>query len=156
MDFAIRGRGRSLAEAAGWSPERAVDISGLIDEMRHAGFDVPTAAYGFLEAFWRLRIEHLPSIKMDGKDIFCWTEFDPMRVCTERDARIATLCSGVAGDSLCPLGINGFHFTVYMSPSGKFFAGMDSSVFAYSDCADEFFAKLADGSRPQLVGAWEL
>ncbi|OKI00522.1 hypothetical protein AMK13_33100 [Streptomyces sp. CB02056] len=132
------------------------DVSGLVREMKLVGFDVSPAAHRFLEAFWQLRIEHLPSIDLNSKEIFCWTEFDPTRVCTARDARIAGRCSGVVGESLCPLGIDGFHLTVYVSPSGKFFAGMDSSVFAYADCVDDFFAKLADGSRPQLIGNWEL
>ncbi|MFF4396698.1 SUKH-3 domain-containing protein [Streptomyces sp. NPDC001480] len=119
-------------------------------------FDVSAAARRFLEAFCKLRVEHPPSIELKGREIFCWTEFDPARVCTERDARIAGRCARVASESLCPLGIDGFHLTVYVSPSGRFYAGMDSSVFAYADHVDEFFAKLAGGSRPQLIGNWEL
>ncbi|AXG79991.1 SUKH-3 domain-containing protein [Streptomyces paludis] len=156
MEMAIYGRGRQLIEAAGWRPGRATDVSGLVREMRLVGFDVPTVARRFLEEFWQLRIEHPPSIELNGGEIFCWTEFDPMRVCTERDVRIAGRCSGVAGEFLCPLGIDAFHLTVYLSSSGKFFAGMDASVFAYADRIDEFFLKLADGSRPQLIGNWGL
>lgn len=156
MEIAIHGRGRLLAEAAGWRPGRLVDVSGIVHEMTLVGFDVSVAACRFLEAFWKLRVEHPPSIELNGREIFCWTEFDPARVCTERDARIAGRCARVAGESLCPLGIDGFHLTVYVSPSGKFFAGMDSSVFAYADRIDEFFAMLAGGSRPHLIGNWEL
>ncbi|WP_158712346.1 SUKH-3 domain-containing protein [Streptomyces sp. NRRL F-5135] len=156
MEIAIHGRGRFLAEASGWRPGRVVDVSGLVHEMNLVGFDVSAAARRFLETFWKVRIEHPPSIELNGREMFSWTEFDPARVCTERDARIAGRCAGVAGEPLCPLGIDGFHLTVYMSPSGKFFAGMDSSLFSYADRIDEFFAKLADGSRPQLVGNWEL
>jgi hypothetical protein len=137
-------------------PDRGVDVSGLIRDMESVGFDVPDAACRFLEMFWHLRVEHPPSINLNGRKIFCWTEFDPTLVCIERDARIASRCAEVVGESLCPLGIDGFHLTIYMSPSGRFFAGMDSSVFEHAECADEFFAKLADASRPQRVGEWDL
>ncbi|MFG3064826.1 SUKH-3 domain-containing protein [Streptomyces sp. NPDC048231] len=152
----MHGAGRLLAEEAGWRPERAVDVSGPVGEMELVGFEVSAAARRFLEAFHGLRIEHPPSISLNSREMFCWTEFDPMRVCTERDARIAGRCAGVAGESLCPVGIDGFHLTVYISPIGRFFAGMDSLVFDYADCIDEFFIKLAEGSRPQPIGNWEL
>jgi hypothetical protein len=156
MEMTIRGRGRRLVEAAGWSLGRVADVSEVVREMELVGFAVSPAARSFLETFWKLRIEHPPSIEMNGTEIFCWTEFDPLRVCTERDADVGRRCAAVVGESLCPLGIDGFHLTVYMAPSGKFFAGMDSSVFVYADGVDEFFAQLADGSRPRLVGNWEL
>lgn len=155
-DIVVRGPGRLLVEAAGWKVGRSVGVSGLLDDMSQVGFDVSAAARQFLEAFQGLRIEHPPSITLNGRERFCWTGFDPAQVCTERDADVAARCGAVVGESLCPLGIDGFHLTVYISSAGRFFAGMDSSVFDYADSADELFAKLATGTRPQHAGDWEL
>lgn len=154
MEIMIRGRGRRLAEEMGWQPERAADVSALAHEMTTAGFDVSQAARRFLTAFSGLRAEHLPSLTLNGRQIWSWTEFDPRLVCTNRDARVASRCANVVGEPLCPVGVNSFHLTVYITPSMSFFAGMDASVYEYGAAADEFFARLADGARPQPRGSW--
>jgi hypothetical protein len=124
--------------------------------MRAVGFDVSDAAVEFLEEFSHLRISHAPSVIMGEREIFCWTEFDPARVCTERDARIANRCSELVGDPLCPVGIDGFHFTVYISAGSKFYAGMDASVYGYSENAGELFSLMVRGVRPQHLADWRV
>ena len=124
--------------------------------MDSVGFDVSPAAQRFLTAFSGLRTEHPPSIVLNGKKVHSWTEFDPMRVCTERDSRIASRCAKVVDEPLCPVGTDSFHLTVYISPSMRFFAGMDASVYKRGESVDEFFAGLAEGEKPQLVGSWEI
>ncbi|WP_407652715.1 SUKH-3 domain-containing protein [Amycolatopsis cynarae] len=156
LKITVSGRGRLLLERAGWIPGRQIDVSQVVANLQEVGFEVSDAAHAFLEMFWKLRIEHPPSVVLDDAEIFCWTEFDPMLVCTERSARIARRCAGVAGESLCPLGIDGFHLTIYLSPAGRYLAGMDSVVYRYAEGVDEFFAKLADGRRPQPIGEWLL
>lgn len=156
MEMPIRGRGRSLAEAAGWVAWRHVDISVYVGEMEAVGFEVPDSARQFLEAFWGIRIEHPPSVNINGRVVFCHTDFNSMRVCTERDADTARRCAAVVGTPLFPVGVDSFHLTIYFSPAGEVFAGMDSSVFRFAEGVDEFFGKLADGSRPQHAGDWEI
>lgn len=156
MKITIRGRENFLAEAAGWSADRKVDVSGLVQDMETAGFDVSGLACRFLEMFWKIRIKHPPSIFVNGREIFCWTEFNPIYVCTERDSRIASRCARVVGDSLCPVGIDGFHMILYISPHERIFAGIDASVFRYAETVDEFFGKLVEGARPQHIGDWEI
>ncbi|WP_433252819.1 SUKH-3 domain-containing protein [Actinomadura nitritigenes] len=99
------------------------------------------AAHRFMEMFCSLRNEHSPSIMLNGTEMFCWTAFNPMRVYVERDAEVAAHCAEVAGETLCPLGTDGFHLTIYMSLSGRIFAGENASVFRCSETVDKFFAK---------------
>ncbi|MGW5353622.1 SUKH-3 domain-containing protein [Streptomyces sp. NPDC004031] len=150
------GPGRLLLEAAGWRPGRTVEVSGLVRDMTVVGFDVSASARRFLESFQGLHIVHPPSVTVNGREHFCRTDVDPARVCTERDADVAARCSSVVGESLCPVGVDGFHLTVYVTPSGRFFAGMDASVFTYADSTEELFTKLAAGIRPQHAADWEL
>ena len=156
MNTSFTDAARALLEGAGWTPCRRVDVAELVGDMRAVGFDVSDAAVDFLEEFSQLRISHAPSIMMGEREIFCWTEFDPARVCTERDARIANRCSELVGESLCPVGTDGFHFTVYISAGRKFYAGMDASVYSYSGDAGELFSLMAVGVRPQHLADWRV
>lgn len=155
-DFPGASPRRLLLEAAGWRPGRTVDVSALVRDMTLVGFDVSASARHFLESFQGLHIVHPPSVTVNGRERFCWTDFNPARVCTERDADVAARCAAVVGESLCPVGVDGFHLTVYVSPSGRFFAGMDASVFTYADDTEELFTKLAAGTRPQHAADWQL
>lgn len=156
MEIVIRGRGRQLVEEMGWWPGRAVDVNVIVHEMDSVGFDISTSALRFLTAFSGLRIEHPPSIILNDQKMWSWTAFEPNRVCTERDSRIAIRCAEIVGESLCPVGVNSFHMTIYISSSIRFFAGMDSAVYEYGDSVDEFFARLAGEEKPVLMGSWEL
>ncbi|MEU9974403.1 SUKH-3 domain-containing protein [Streptomyces sp. NPDC051014] len=146
----------ALLKDAGWSPGRRVDVSEAVRRLRAVGFEVSEAACEFLEKFSLLRISHLPSIEMDGQEIFCWTQFDPSRVCTERDAEVANRCAGLAGTSLCPVGTDGFHLTIYIAGDGRFFAGMDASLYSYSPDIDGLFSSMAEGVRPRHIADWIL
>ncbi|MGB3440391.1 MAG: SUKH-3 domain-containing protein [Actinophytocola sp.] len=157
MGIVIGGRGRQLAEEVGWQPERAMDVSVIVHEMISVGFDVSPAALRFLTAFSGLRIVHSPSIMLNDRRVWSWTEFDPKQVRTERGSIIACRCAEIVDESsLCPVGINSFHFTIYISPAMRFFAGMDSSVYGYGDSVDEFFARLVDEEKPVFLGSWAL
>jgi hypothetical protein len=74
-------------------------------------------------------------------------------VCTERDAQVAKLCAKLTGTSLSPVGTDGFHLTIYISPAEELFAGVDASVFSYAKTTTDFFTNMADRIRP---GEWEL
>ncbi|MGW7824413.1 SUKH-3 domain-containing protein [Streptomyces puniciscabiei] len=156
MDLSLGDKARGLLENAGWSMERSVDVSEVVRNLRVVGFDVSEAALHFLERFFLLRISHPPSIDIGGQEIFCWTEFDPGRVCTERDAMVANRCSELIGASLCPVGTDGFHRTIYISNDGRFFAGIDASLYRYSEDVDELFSSMADGVRPQHLADWNI
>jgi len=124
--------------------------------MEVVGFDVPPLARQFLSTFWRLRLEHPPSIILKKRTAFCWTEFDPLKVCTKRDAEAAARCSGLVDRELIPVGIDGFHTTIYMTRLGEFFSGVDSFVFDYAGNVDDLFCRMASGSRPVRVAEWLL
>ncbi|MET8288055.1 SUKH-3 domain-containing protein [Streptomyces sp. NPDC051639] len=156
MSLTPSGHGRLLVEHAGWTVRREVDVMGQIRSLESVGFPCSQYASEFLRGFSGLKIEHLPSISIDGREIFTWTEFDPSRVCTERDAWISEKCSEVALESLFPVGVDGFHLTIYTSPRGRFFAGVDSFVYLYSETIDGLFDKMANGIRPHRIGVWEL
>lgn len=141
---------------AGWSPGRVVDAAADIQRLESVGFRRSASATEFLGSFLGLRVEHPPSIELNGRTVFCWTEFSPSAVWTERDARVAGRCSEVVGEPLFPVGTDGFHLTVYVSPAGRFYAGMDSRVYEYSEDADGMFGMMAAGVRPRKIGEWHL
>lgn len=152
----LSGPGLALAVGAGWSPDRAVDAAPDIHRLESVGFQGSACAAEFLGSFLGLRLEHPPSIELGGKTIFTWTRFDASAVCTEGDARVAGRCSEITGESLFPVGTDGFHLTVYVTPAGRIYAGMDSRVYEYSRDADGMLAMMAAGVRPGKIGEWSL
>lgn len=146
----------ALAMGAGWSPGRAADVTADIRRLESVGFRSSAFAEEFLGSFLGLELEHPPSIELGGKAIFCWTRFSPSAVCTERDARVARRCAEVTGEPLFPVGTDGFHLTIYVSPTGRFYAGMDSRVYEYSTDVDGLLGMMAAGERPRKIGEWVL
>jgi hypothetical protein len=146
---------RWLAQA-GWHPDRRVDVDGMNGSLREAGFPVSRAGVAFLESFGRLKLVHEPSIELTNGRSSCWTEFDPTVVATPRDARVAGRCSAIAGRALCPVGVDGFHLTLYVADDATFSAGVDASVFHCADSAGELFRAMLDGQRPRRIGDWQL
>ena len=53
----------------------------------------------------------------------------------------------VVGEKLAPVGENGFHYTYFISESGKIYAGYDSSFFYLGNDYYQFFENLCDGPR---------
>lgn len=145
-----------MLKRTGWQPARHVAVDGLVDSMRSAGFDVPMAAISFLSEFAFLTLEHEPSIFLHGEKSSCWTRFDPAAVSTSRDARISKRCSVIAGKSLCPVGTDGFHLTVYIAGDGAFFAGRDASVFQYAGSIEALMTAMHEGVRPTEIGQWSI
>lgn len=143
-------------ETSGWAPGRRVDVDQLVSSLRLAGFYVAGPAVEFLAQFGFLRFDHEPSILLDGKRSYCWTNFDPSIVATNRDARIAKRCAGLVGEELSPIGVDGFHLTIYTTEARRFFAGRDASVFRYADSTADLFAAMRDGVRPTRIGDWKL
>jgi len=156
VTVSLSGPGLALAAGAGWSPDRAVDAAADIHRLESVGFHASECAAEFLASFLGLRLEHPPSIELGGRTVFTWTRFAPSAVCTERDARVAARCSEITGEPLFPVGTDGFHLTVYVSPAGRFYAGMDSRVYEYSENADGMLAMMAAGRRPRKIGEWSL
>jgi SUKH-3 immunity protein len=156
VPISLSGPGLALAVSAGWSPGRVADAAADIRRLESVGFRSFACAAEFLDSFLGLRLRHPPSIELGGKTIFCWTEFSPSAVCTERDAQVAWRCSEVIGEPLFPVGTDGFHLTIYVSPSARFYAGVDSYVFEYSGNADDLFGMMAAGVRPRRIGEWSL
>jgi hypothetical protein len=154
MPVSLSGPGLALATEAGWSPSRVVDVISGIRDLESVGFRASDPAVEFLRSFLGLRLEHPPSIEIEGRRIFCWTKFSPSAVCTERDAWVADRCSEIVGESLFPVGTDGFHLTVYVAPSGRCHAGMDSRVYEYSGDADGLLRMMAAGARPRKIGEW--
>lgn len=141
---------------AGWSSDRVVDPTAEVCRLESVGFQKSANAVEFLRSFLGLRLEHPPSIELKGRTIFTWTEFSPSAVCTERDARVAGRCSELIGEPLFPVGTDGFHLTIYVSPTGRFYAGVDSWAFEYSENADGLLRMMAAGIRPRKIGEWHL
>jgi hypothetical protein len=156
MAVSLSGPGLDLAVGAGWSPGRVGDATAGIRRLEAVGFQGSACAAEFLGSFLGLRMEHLPSIELNGRTVFTWTRFDPSAVCTEGDAGVAGCCSEVVGVPLFPVGTDGFHLTIYVSPEGWFYAGMDSRVYEYSENVDGLFGMMAAGIRPREVGEWSL
>lgn len=143
-----------ILDRAGWGPGRNADIDDLVDLLRSCGFVMSAPALDFLREFGFLRLEHEPSIILHGKKSSCWTTFDPTVVATHRDARIADRCSSVVGKSLCPVGVDGFHFTIYMTNEGSLLAGRDASVYRYAESIQGLLRAMFDGSRPTKIADW--
>ncbi|MFY1651157.1 SUKH-3 domain-containing protein [Solwaraspora sp. WMMB762] len=143
-----------ILRCAGWGPGRNADIGDLVDLLHSCGFVLSAPALDFLREFGFLRLEHEPSIILRGKKSPCWTTFDPTAVATHRDARIADRCSSVVGKSLCPVGVDGFHFTIYMTNEGSLLAGRDASVFRYAESVQGLLRAMFDGSRPTKIADW--
>lgn len=141
---------------SGWAPGRQVGVDQLQRSLRSAGFYIADSAIEFLSQFGFLRFNHEPSILLDGKRSYCWTNFDPRVVSTSRDARIARRCANLVGEELSPVGEDGFHLTIYTTDSRRFFAGRDASVFKYADSAAGLFRAMRDGVRPTRIGDWKL
>lgn len=156
MPVSLSGSGLALAVGAGWSPDRVVDATADIRSLESVGFQSSAFAAEFLGSFLGLRLEHPPSIEIEGKTIFTWTRFCPSAVCTERSARVASRCSEITGEPLFPVGTDGFHLTIYVSPAGRFYAGVDSWAFEYSENADGMLGMMAAGVRPRRIGEWSL
>lgn len=156
MPVSLSGPGRVLAVKFGWSPDRVADADADIRRLESVGFRGSACAAEFLSSFLGLRLEHPPSIELKGRTVFCWTEFSPSAVCTERDVWVAGRCSEVTGESLFPVGTDGFHLTIYVSPAGRFYAGVDSWAFECSGNADGLFEMMAAGVRPRKIGEWSL
>jgi hypothetical protein len=142
--------------SAGWIPDRVADATADIRRLESVGFRSSACAAEFLGSFLGLRLEHLPSIELNGRTVFTWTEFSPSAVCTEGDSWVAGRCSEIVGVPLFPVGTDGFHLTIYVSPAGRFYAGMDSRVYEYSRDADGLFGMMAAGERPRKMGEWSL
>src|SRR5262245_9598344 len=104
---------RDFLETSGWVPGRKVDVDRLVASLRAVGFHVADSAVDFLAQFGFLRFDHEPSILLNNEKSFCWTKFDPSVVATSRDARVARRCAEVVGEELSPVGIDGFHLTIY-------------------------------------------
>ncbi|MEV4349466.1 SUKH-3 domain-containing protein [Actinoplanes sp. NPDC049596] len=143
-----------LLSSAGWAPGRRIDVLPVSEQLTAAGFEVSGAAAEFLSQYAFLSFRHEPSILLDGQRSYCWTRFDPGAVATTRDARIARRCAEIAGTSLCPVGTDGFHLTLYISPGAAFFAGKDASVFRYAPSLTALLRAMRDGVRPELIGEW--
>jgi hypothetical protein len=122
--------------------------------LEDAGFLSSDPAASFLSEFYGLRVEHPPTVELSGHFYSCYTEFDPLRVGSPGSARVAARCSEVAGKRLFPVGVDGFHLTIYITPDGSFNAGMDERVYFYADNHCELFRKMAAGERPVLIGSW--
>lgn len=145
-----------LLEHAGWVGGEREDVSDVVDVLRALEFKVSDAAIDFLSHFARLRVTHEPSIVLDGGKSCSHTTFDPTRVATSRDSRIARRCSKIIGLDICPVGTDGFHFTIYITPDYRFFAGRDASVFQYAETVNGLFRAMRSGIRPTYVGDWSL
>jgi len=151
---AVPGDLVGLLSSAGWVPGRRVDAGDILDRLRSLGFEVSEAATEFLSRFAFLSLEHEPSILLHGERSYCWTRFDPSAVATTRDARIARRCAEIVGTSLCPVGTDGFHLTLYIAADSTFFAGRDASVFRYASDTVELLTMMRAGQRPVLLGEW--
>lgn len=137
----VEGEARRAAEA-------------VIPELERVGFFSHERARSFLNEYCGLKIFHPPAAVILEKHVSSFTRFDPSLVCTACDADVARRCSVVVGVGLFPVGVDSFHLTVYSGDDGRFYAGMDSSVFAYGDDADAMFSMMRDGIRPALLGDW--
>ncbi|MEV4638115.1 SUKH-3 domain-containing protein [Actinoplanes sp. NPDC049548] len=140
--------------SSGRTPDRKMDVTDLIARLRAVGFDVAPAAEAFLQGFAYMSVDHEPSVMIDGVKTTCWTRFDPGDVATSRDARVARRCEEVVGKTLCPVGIDGFHLTLYIARDGGFYASRDASVFAYADSTSEMFRAMRHGVRPRHMADW--
>ncbi|MFC3744924.1 SUKH-3 domain-containing protein [Paractinoplanes deccanensis] len=143
-----------MLSSAGWTPGRRVDVTGVAATLRAAGFEVPRAATEFLSQFAYLHVQHEPHIELHGEPAHCWTRFDPTAVATPRDADVARRCAETAGEALCPIGTDGFHLTLYITPGATFYAGRDASVYRYAPDQAELLRMMRDGRRPHLIGEW--
>lgn len=146
----------AMLERAGWHPGRQVGVGEITDSLRSLEFDVSDAAIAFLSQFAFLYLLHEPSILLGEERSFCWTRFDPTSVATLRDARIARRCAEIVGKSLCPVGTDGFHFTIYIADDCSFFAGRDASVYSYGRTSFELLRLIRDGRRPAHLGEWSV
>ena len=156
MPVSLSGPGLALAVSAGWVPDWVADATADIRRLESVGFRSSVCAAEFLGSFLGLRLEHLPSIEFNGRTVLTWTEFSPSGVCTEGDSWVAGRCSEIVGVPLFPVGTDGFHLTIYVSPAGRFYAGMDSRVYEYSRDADGLFGMMAAGERLRKIGEWSL
>nr|MDT0657876.1 SUKH-3 domain-containing protein [Micromonospora sp. DSM 115978] len=143
-----------LLVSAGWRRDEPKIVEGIFRNLRSTGFEVSDAAVDFLSCYGLLKINHRPTVLLNGSNAFCWTAFDPTVVATARDARIALRCSSIVGRSLCPVGIDGFHLTLYVADDCSFFAGRDASVYRYADSVVGLFRAMKDGVRPAHLADW--
>ncbi len=145
-----------MLREAGWLPGRDVDATDVFARLGSCGFRVSDAARNFLGRYYGLRLLHEPCIEVRGTVVCTRTSFDPLVVATERDVRFAERCSSVAGVDLCPVGTDGFHLTIYVSPDGRLWGGKDSYVYAYASDESRLFEKMRTGERPSKIGEWRL
>jgi hypothetical protein len=145
-----------MLRRSGWLPGRDVDTTDVVARLEGCGFRVSSAARHFLGKYYGLRFVHQPCLEIGGSTKCTTTSFDPLVVATERDVWFAERCVPVTGVDLCPVGTDGFHLTIYMSPDGGLWGGKDSYVYAYAEAESGLFEKMLAGERPVKIGVWEV
>ncbi|MCW8131649.1 MAG: SUKH-3 domain-containing protein [Planctomycetota bacterium] len=116
---------------AGWKPGRKVDVSASIDLLKQKDFLVNDVIVSFLAEFLSLTIRYPNPRCPSTEDNFC---IQPEDSIAGSGGTWTQTYERRLGERLCPLGeaCRG-HLTLYMSSTGKVYAGTDDLLYFLGD-----------------------
>lgn len=142
--------------AAGWYPGRIIDIKRYRARWESRSIPTSESAQRFCAEFGELEILHAPRITIKNKEYSDSTKFDAAYAVDGTADRAIAEFSRIAGEELCPVGINRSHMTLFVTPSGRMLAGVDNYVFELGDHFYTALNNICSGATPQVIGEWHL
>lgn len=142
-------RAYSVLAAAGWSPERAIDISDQVAALEGDGYTVFDSVRAFLARFGRMVLEYAHYKDPTRPDR---ATLDAVEAAAGVFPETVSSWSAALGQGVCPIG-QAFsdHMTLVMAADGSVYAGYDDTLVRVGRSGEEAIENLTTGAEPEPV-----
>lgn len=151
---AIHESAIAVLRMAGWFPGRIVNTTNYVESWGRRGVSTNLPAEDFCREFGGLEIHHPPRVSVGGREYSDFTNLDPVSAVSGISEVALREYSRLAGEALCPVGINRSHMTVLIGPSGRVVGGVDNYLFELGADLKDAINKITAGIPPRKIGEW--
>ncbi len=145
MDISVfRTETRKLLQSAGWFPERLIDTTTFVTQLKASRYPVHTTATEFLAHFGELKIVY-PYSDLGSEDEL---RFDPIYAISFVQIRTVQDYARRVKAPLCVIGTyNHLHDTLMMTPEGKVYGGYDDHLDLVGHSGEEAIDNILKGEE---------
>ena len=138
---------RQLLLAAGWTEDRAIDVSGYERDLRREGYELLHSAAEFLGSFGGLVLEARlkPGVKATH-------HFDPSQAAENVDPGwVLGEYRERIGAPLCPIGMSDNCMVLMMDPAGAVYAGFDEALVKLGGSGEDAIETLCTNRKSEKI-----
>jgi hypothetical protein len=131
----------------GWTQERKIDITKIVKYLEKEGYVVFEIVRDFLSQFGGMHFE-IPIIGLPVMEKF---NFDAIEAASGIYIELVKTYEECTAERMIPVGENNFHYTFFMSESGKMYAGFDDIlVFLGNNYEDALEVLCLQLNKPEI------